>query len=69
MEQLRAERLKRETEERKKAADLMAKLRGETIPEKKETVELSDINKFAFTFMFMLKDKHICLFFYVYTER
>ena len=42
MEQLRAERLKRETEERKKAADLMAKLRGETIPEKKETVELSD---------------------------
>lgn len=45
IEQLRSERLKREAEEKKKTAALLAKLRGETIPEKTETVEMSDRNR------------------------
>ncbi|CAG2234338.1 unnamed protein product [Mytilus edulis] len=42
IEQLRAERLKRETDEKKKTSDLMAKMRGKSVPDKSDHVELNE---------------------------
>ncbi|VDI62193.1 Hypothetical predicted protein [Mytilus galloprovincialis] len=42
IEQLRAERLRRESDEKKKTSDLMAKMRGESVPDKSEHVELNE---------------------------
>jgi len=42
IEQLRAERLRREKEERAKTEKLLAKARGETVPEEKRTEVVTD---------------------------
>ncbi|XP_052072654.1 leukocyte receptor cluster member 1 homolog [Mytilus californianus] len=42
IEQLRAERLRRESDEKKKTSELMAKLRGESVPDKSDHVELNE---------------------------
>ncbi|XP_063396875.1 leukocyte receptor cluster member 1 homolog [Mytilus trossulus] len=42
IEQLRAERLRREADEKKKTSELMAKLSGESVPDKSQHVELNE---------------------------
>lgn len=42
MEQLRAERLKREAEEKRRTEELIARHRGEIVPEKREAVQMDD---------------------------